>query len=45
MRNSNHEANISNSNYGTSGTNDAYQDMLDNRSDQLNPNNSKFKGN
>ncbi|MFZ3574149.1 hypothetical protein [Tenacibaculum finnmarkense] len=41
MRNSNHEADISNSNSGTSGTNTSYQDNVDNRADQLNPNNSK----
>ncbi|WBX77869.1 hypothetical protein PG911_06340 [Tenacibaculum ovolyticum] len=41
MRNPNHQADISNSNSGTSGTNTTYQDNLDNRADQLNPNNSK----
>ena len=34
----NHEADIENSNAGTSGTNDTYQQAQDNRADQLNPN-------
>ena len=37
----NHEGDMSNSNEGTSGTNDTYQQNQDNRSDQLNPNNDK----
>ncbi|ADZ91119.1 hypothetical protein [Marinomonas mediterranea] len=39
-----HKANQANDNKGTSGINDAYQKMLDNRSNQLNPNNSLYKG-
>lgn len=38
---SNHEADMSNSNSGTSGANETYQQNQDNRSDQLNPNNDK----
>ena len=37
----NHEADMSNSNSGTSGTNETYQQNQDNRADQLNPNNDK----
>ncbi|EHA1082301.1 hypothetical protein [Photobacterium leiognathi] len=44
MANNNHKANQSNSNKGTSGTNSSYQKVLDNRSNQLNPNNSRFQG-
>lgn len=44
MASNNHKANQSNSNPNTSGTNNAYQKMLDNRSRQLNPKDSKFKG-
>jgi hypothetical protein len=40
----NHEADISNANEGTSGTNDTYQSALDNHADQLNPNNSEYDG-
>ena len=47
-RKSNHNADISNANpktsKGTSGINPTYKAALDNRSDQLNPNNSKFQG-
>lgn len=43
MANNNHKANQSNSNPNTSGTNNAYRKMLDNRSRQLNPKDSKFK--
>lgn len=44
MANNNHKANQSNSNPDTSGTNNVYRKMLDNRSRQLNPKDSKFKG-
>ena len=37
-------ANQCNANKGTSGTNDAYQVMLDNRANQLNPNNPLYQG-
>lgn len=37
MKNNNHHANQKNANTGTSGTNQAYQSVLDNRSAQLNP--------
>lgn len=40
----NHKANQSNSNKGTSGTNYVRQKALDNRSNQLNPNNQRFTG-
>jgi len=40
----NHEADISNANEGTSGTNSTYQDAQDNRADQLNPNNEEYQG-
>lgn len=40
----NHEADIKNSNKGTSGTNSTYQKSVDNRSTQLNPNNVKYQG-
>ncbi|MGB7401235.1 MAG: alpha-amylase [Arcobacter sp.] len=38
----NHKSNQENDNKGTSGTNIVYQEMLDNRSRQLNPKNSNF---
>lgn len=41
---SNHQADIKNSNKGTSGTNSTYKAAMDNRSNQLNPNNSNYKG-
>lgn len=44
MSNNNHKGNQKNDNGGTSGTNQAYQKMLDNRSRQLNPKDSKFSG-
>lgn len=37
----NHKSNQANANDGTSGTNDAYQAMLDNRSKQIKENKSK----
>lgn len=40
----NHNADSHNANKGTSGTNETYQAQLDNRSDQLNPNNPEYKG-
>lgn len=40
----NHEADIKNPNKKTSGVNDAYKKARDNRSEQLNPNNPKYKG-
>ena len=42
-QNNNH-SNQRNSNKGTSGHNDAYQKGLDNRSNQLNPNNPLYRG-
>lgn len=39
----NHEADIENANKKTSGINDAYKKARDNRADQLNPNNPKYK--
>lgn len=39
----NHEADISNDNKGTSGVNITRKQNVDNRTDQLNPNNPKFK--
>lgn len=42
MANNNHKANQNNPNPKTSGTNQAYQKMLDNRSRQLNSHDSKF---
>ena len=39
-----HKSNQSNDNKGTSGTNKNYQAMLDNRSNQMNPNNSSYQG-
>lgn len=44
MANNNHKANQGNPNKGTSGTNAAYQKMLDNRSEQLNPKSPKYNG-
>lgn len=44
MSNNNHKANQNNPNPNTSGNNDAYQKVLDNRSNQLNPNNPIYKG-
>jgi hypothetical protein len=38
----NHKANQKNPNKDTSGTNPAYQKSLDNRSNQLNPNNPSY---
>jgi hypothetical protein len=40
----NHKADQSNENKGTSGTNKSYQKALDNRSQQLNPNNPRHQG-
>jgi len=42
QKNSNNKADQSNSNPDTSGANRAYQKVLDNRSNQLNPNNPLF---
>jgi len=42
MRN-NHKSNQSNKNNGTPGYNNDYQKMLNNRSNQLNPNNSNYQ--
>lgn len=39
----NHRSDQKNSNTGTSGHNDAYQKALDNRANQLNPNNPLYK--
>lgn len=44
MANDNNKANQGNDNSGTAGTNDAYQRILDNRSNQLNPNHPEYKG-
>lgn len=44
MANNNRKNNQDNSNKGTSGINSTYQKMLDNRSRQLNPQDSKFNG-
>jgi hypothetical protein len=44
MANNDHKANQNNSNPSTSGTNHAYQKMLDNRSRQLNTQDTKFTG-
>ncbi|WP_271407325.1 hypothetical protein [Tenacibaculum soleae] len=44
MSKRNHNADISNSNSETSGTNSTYQSRLDNTSNQLNPNNPEYKG-
>lgn len=43
MSNNNHKANQKNQNQGTSGTNTPHQKVLDNRSNQLNPNNPLYK--
>jgi hypothetical protein len=40
----NHNADVSNSNRGTSGTNQANQSARDNSSNQQNPNHSASKG-
>ena len=40
----NHQSNQANSNKGTIGHNSSYQKALDNRSNQLNPNNSLYQG-
>lgn len=42
MTNNNHKADQKNINKGTSGTNSTYQKVLDNRSRQLNSQDSKF---
>lgn len=39
----NHKADQKNNNKGTSGTNKTYQSVLDNRSNQLNPNNVRHQ--
>ncbi len=44
MSKNNHKANQKNPNTNTSGTNTAHQKVLDNRSNQLNPNNPTYKG-
>ena len=44
MQNSNNKSNQRNANKNTSGTNDTYQKVLDNRSRQLNPNNPLYNG-
>lgn len=44
MSNNNHNSDQPNKNIGTSGTNKAYQKMLDNRSQQLNPKDSRYQG-
>ncbi|MCI7186658.1 MAG: hypothetical protein MR995_00655 [Fusobacterium mortiferum] len=41
----NHQADIKNANKGTTGTNSTYQKAMDNRSNQLNPNNVRYQGN
>ena len=41
MSNNNHKANQANSNPHTKGTNNAYKKVQDNKSVQLNPNNTK----
>lgn len=38
------QSNMQNSNKGTDGINEQYQKVLDNRSKQLNPNQTKEKG-
>jgi hypothetical protein len=45
MSNNNHKTNQANKNTGTSGTNKEHQKVLDNRSEQLDPNNSKYPSN
>lgn len=44
MSNNNHKANQSNSNPNTPGHNKEYQKVLDNRSNQLNPQHPEYKG-
>ncbi|MGS0724560.1 hypothetical protein ACVBKF_00105 [Shewanella sp. 0m-11] len=44
MSSNNHKLEQSNANKGTSGTNKAYQKVLDNCSQQLNPNNPRYQG-
>ncbi|GIU30795.1 hypothetical protein TUM4644_30040 [Shewanella colwelliana] len=44
MSNNNHKANQLNDNKGTTGTNPAYQQTQNNRSNQLNPNNPRYQG-
>lgn len=39
----NHQADIKNSNKGTTGKNSTYQSAINNHANQLNPNNSNFK--
>lgn len=39
----NHEADIENPNKKTPGVNDTYKKAIDHRSNQLNPNNPKYK--
>lgn len=41
---SDHKSDMSNANDGTSGTNETYQQNVDNRADQLNPNNERYQG-
>ncbi len=43
MSNNNHKANQKNSNKGTPGMNDAYKGVVDNRANQLNPNNVRHQ--
>lgn len=38
-----HKSDQSNANKGSSGTSNTYQKVLDNRSQQLNPNNSRYQ--
>ncbi|EIV8674570.1 alpha-amylase [Vibrio parahaemolyticus] len=40
----NHKADQANSNKGTSGTNTTHQKAVDNRANQLNPNNTRYQG-
>jgi len=40
----NHNADIKNDNKGTSGTNSTYQQAMNNRANQKNPNHKKSKG-
>lgn len=44
MNSNNHKTDQSNDNKGTLGTNKSYQKVLDNRSQQLNPNNPRHQG-
>lgn len=41
---SNHNGDIKNKNKGTIGTNKTYKKVLNNRSNQLNPNHPEYKG-